>query len=151
MYCPGGNATDPIWRVLASSDGISFWTPLKPQHSNTNPNPLANQLWCSDFLTPPTPLIISYRLPAFLESLMSLKNWCSIDAIWSKSNLKHSIQNFIAYLSSKVSSRPDCILKFTSCDNQALVGGIPIAAVAIPLNLKSWKLVSHRIRCIAIA
>ena len=33
MHCPGGNATNPIWRVLASSDGISFWTPLKPQHS----------------------------------------------------------------------------------------------------------------------
>ena len=28
-----------IWRVLASSDGISSWTPLKPQHSNPNPNP----------------------------------------------------------------------------------------------------------------
>ena len=25
--------------VLASSDGISSWTPLKPQHSNPNPNP----------------------------------------------------------------------------------------------------------------
>ena len=33
MHCPGENATDPIWRVLASSDGISSWTPLKPQHS----------------------------------------------------------------------------------------------------------------------
>ena len=33
MHCPGGNATEPIWRVLASSDGISSWTPLKPQHS----------------------------------------------------------------------------------------------------------------------
>ena len=52
VHCPGGNATDPIWRVLASSDGISSWTPLKPQHSNPYPNPLANQLWCSDFLTP---------------------------------------------------------------------------------------------------
>ena len=51
MYCLCGNATDPIWRVLASSDGISSWTPLKPQHSN--PNPLANQLWGIDFLTPP--------------------------------------------------------------------------------------------------
>ena len=29
----GRNATDPIWRVLASSDGISSWTPLKFQHS----------------------------------------------------------------------------------------------------------------------
>ena len=33
MHCPAGNATDPILRVLASSDGISSWTPLKPQHS----------------------------------------------------------------------------------------------------------------------
>ena len=44
--------------MLASSDGISAWTTLKPQHSNPNPNPLANQLWCIDFPTPPTPLII---------------------------------------------------------------------------------------------
>ena len=28
-------------------------------------------------------------------------------------------------------------LKFTSCDNQALVGCIPIATVAVHLNLKS--------------
>ena len=79
VYCPGGNTTDPIWRVLSSSDEISSWTHLKPQHSNpkTNPNPLANQLWCIDFLTPPTPLIIPHRL---LKSLMPLKNWCSIHA-----------------------------------------------------------------------
>ena len=114
MHCPGGNATDPIWRVLASS-----WTPLKPQHSN--PKRLANQLWCIDFLTPPTPPIIPHRLCAFLESLMPLKNWCSIYARCSKSSLKHSIricgifskfkQNFIAYRSFKVSSRPDCIFE----------------------------------------
>ena len=78
VNCPAGNATDLIWRVLASSLGISSWTPLKPQHSN--PNPLANQLWCIDVLTPPTPLIIPHRLPAF----MPLKNWCSIHARWSK-------------------------------------------------------------------
>ena len=89
VHCPGGNATDPISRVLASSDIISSWTPLKPQH--TNPNRLANQLWCIDFLTPPTPLIISHRLSAFLESLMPLKNWCSIHARCSKISLKHSI------------------------------------------------------------
>ena len=116
VHCPGGNATEPIWRVLASSDGISFWTPLKPQNSNPNRNPLANQLWCIDFLTPPTPLIIPHRLRAFLESLMPLKNGCSIHARWSKSSLKHSIhfwgiflslkQNFIAYRSSKC---PHCI------------------------------------------
>ena len=53
---------------------------------------LANQLWCFDFLTPPRPLIIPHRLPAFLESLMLLKNWCSIYARCSKSSLKHSIR-----------------------------------------------------------
>ena len=94
MYCPGGNATDLIWRVRASSDRISSWTTLKPQHSNpnTNSNPLANQLWSTDFLTPPTPLIIPHRLLAFLESFMPLKNWCSIHARWSKSSLKYSIR-----------------------------------------------------------
>ena len=115
------NATDPIWRVLASSDGISSRTPLKPQHSNPNPNSLASQLWCIDFLTAPTPVIIPYRHPAFLESLMPLKNWCSFHARCCKSSLKHSIRsvaffpslkhNFIAYRSSKVSWRPDCIFE----------------------------------------
>ena len=33
VHCLDGNATDPIWRVRASSDGISFWTPLNLQHS----------------------------------------------------------------------------------------------------------------------
>ena len=45
---------------------------------------LANQLWCSDFLTTPTPLIIPHRLPTFLESLMPLKDRCSIHVRWSK-------------------------------------------------------------------
>ena len=89
-HCPVGNATNPIWRVLASSQGISCRTPLKSQHSN--PNTLANQLWCIDFLTPPTPLIIPHRHTAFLESLKPLKNWCSIHTSWSKSSLKHSIR-----------------------------------------------------------
>ena len=106
---------------MVSSDGISSWTLLKPQYSNPNPypypNPLANQLWCSDYLTPPTPQIISHRLPAFLESLMPLKNRWTIHARCSKSILKHSIRfcgifskfkNFIAYRSSKVS---DCIFE----------------------------------------
>ena len=101
LHCPGGNATDPIWRVLASSLGISFWTPLKPQYSkpSPNPNPLANHLWCIDFLTPPTPLIISHRLPAFLVCLMPLENWWLIKARWSKSSLKHSIRCYCGIFS----------------------------------------------------
>ena len=125
MHCPGGNATDPIWKVLVSSDVISSWTPLKPKHSNPNPNPLANQLWCIDFLTPPTPLIIPHRLPAFLESLMPFKNWCSIHARWSKSSQNHSIR--FCGIFSAFKTQFYCIscphvqaafLKFTSCDNQ---------------------------------
>ena len=117
VYYPGGNATEPIWRVLASSDGIPSWTPLKPQHSSPSPNLLANQLWCIDFLTPPTPLIISHRLPAFLESLMPLKNSCLIHARWSKSSLKHSIRFCGIFSKFKTEfycilfSRPDCIFE----------------------------------------
>ena len=81
------------------------------------PNPLASQLWYIDFLTHPTPLIIPHRLPAFLESLMPLKN-CH----FSKLKCPH-VQ--IAFL------------KFISCDNQTLVGCISIPALAVHLNLKS--------------
>ena len=42
-------------------------------------------------------------------------------------------QNFIAYRSKSQIA----FLKFTSCENQVLVGCIPIPAVAVPLNLKS--------------
>ena len=46
-------------------------------------------------------------------------------------NLK---ENFIAYRSSKVSSRPDCIFEIHL---QWQVGCIPIAAVAVHMKLKS--------------
>ena len=68
VHCPTGNASDPIWRVLASSDRISSWIPLKPKHSNRNP--LANQLWCIDSLTPP------YHSSSLTDSLPSLNLLC---------------------------------------------------------------------------
>ena len=111
VHCPGENATDLIWRVLASFDGISSWTPLKPQHSNPKPNPLPNQHWCIDFLTPPIPLIIPHRRPTFLESLMPLKNSCSIHARCSKSSLKHSIR-FCGIISSNFKTEFHCISFF---------------------------------------
>ena len=46
-------------------------------------------------------------------------------------------QNFIAYRSSKVSSRPDCIFEIHQLWQSGLVGYIPIAAEAVHLNLKS--------------
>ena len=130
------------------------WTPLKPQHSNPNPDPLANQLWSIDFLTPHTPLIIPQRILAPLESLMPLKNWYSIHARCSKSSLKYSIRfcgifsRFLLHI--VLLSVLIAFLKFTSCDNQAFVGCIPIPAVAVHLTLKLEKLVSYLIRCIAI-
>ena len=106
MHCLGGNATDLISRVLASSDGISSWTPLKPQHSN--PNRLASQLWCIDFLTPAPHLSLSLT-----DSLPSLNLLChsKTDAQFIQDfcgifpSLK---QNFIAYCSS---SCRDCIFE----------------------------------------
>ena len=82
---------------------------------------LAYQLWCSDFLTLPH---LSSSLTDSLPSLNLLCHsktdaWFMQDgrkAVWSIPyvsvtffpSLKH---NFIAYCSSKVSSRPDCILE----------------------------------------
>ena len=75
---------------------------------------MANQLWCIDFLTPPTPLIIPHRLPAFHESLMPLKNRCLIHARWSKSSLKHSICGILWHFS-KFKTEFYCISSLSSC------------------------------------
>ena len=123
VHCPHGNATDLIWRVLASFDGISSWTPLKLQHSNPSRNSLANQLWCIDFLTPPPHLSSSLT-----DSLPSLNLLChsktharfmqdAPKAVWSipyisvASFFPSLKQNFIAYRSSKMSSHPDWIFE----------------------------------------
>ena len=118
MHCPGGNATDPIWRVLASSDWISSRTPLKPQHNNPNlnPNVLANQLCCIDFLTLPTqtpylPWISYATLTLILDSckMVDRQSETSHTFLWHLfPSWKH---NFIAHRSSNVSSRPDCIFE----------------------------------------
>ena len=111
MHCPGGNATDPIWRVLASSDRISSWTPLKPLHSNPIPNPLANQLWCIDFLTPSThhpsqtpylPWISYATQKLMLDSCKMVEN-----------SLKHSIR-FCGIIFSKFKTEFYCISFFYS-------------------------------------
>ena len=64
-------------------------TLLKPQHSSPNPNRLANQLWCIDFLAPPTPLIIphrTHRLPWISYATQKTDAWFMQDsrkAVWS--------------------------------------------------------------------
>ena len=121
MHCPRGSATDLIWKVLASSDRISCWTPLKPQHSN--PNPLANQLWCIDFL------LLPHLSSSLTDSLPSLNLLCHLKtearfmqdgwkAVWSIPYVSVAFfpslkQNFIAYYSSKVSSHPNCIFEIS--------------------------------------
>ena len=79
---------------------------------------LANQLWCSDFLTPPTPLTDS--LPSLnllchskTDAQFKQDGW---KAVWSIPYVSVAFfpslkQNFITYHSSKVSSCPDCIFE----------------------------------------
>ena len=145
MHCPGGNATDPISRVLASSDGISTWTPLKPQHIipcwlSVQWEPSA---WRSCQCCPKKGSSKVYgwicsvweKLHASTgKSVSSSLGHCSRSSFHRMTFLSSLKQNFIAYRSSKVQI---AFLKFTSCDNQTLVGCIPIAAVAVYLNLKS--------------
>ena len=131
VHSPGGNATASILRVLASSDGISCWTPLKPQHSNPKPTPLINQLWCSDFLTHPTPLTIPHRLPAFLESPMPQKlilDSCNMAPkqsdvfhtfLWDFFQFKNRILLHVVLL--KCPHIQIAFLKLTCCDNEVLV------------------------------
>ena len=85
---------------------------LKPQHSNPNPIPLANQLWCIDFFPPPTLLILPHvtSLNLLCHSKPGRKAVWSIpySSVAFFPSLK---QNFIAYRSSKVSWHPDCIFE----------------------------------------
>ena len=122
VHCPSGNATDPIWRVLDSSQGISSWTPLKPQHSNHNPNPVGESTlvyWLpysthTSHHPSQTPCLpwISYATQKLMLSsckIVEKQSEALQPFLWHFfPSLK---QNFIAYHSSKVSSRPDCIFE----------------------------------------
>ena len=99
---------------------------------------MANQLWCIDFLIPPTPLIILHRISYATQKLML--DLCKMVEkhseafymfLWHFFQVQNRILLHIV-LHVQIES-----LKFTSCDNQALVGYIPIATVALHLNLKS--------------
>ena len=122
MHCPAENAADGIWRVLASSDRISAWTPLKPQHSNPNPNRLANQLWSIDVHTRPTHLMHPSQTPCLpwisyatqkpiLDSCKMVQKQSEAfhTFLWHFSKFKTYF--FFAYVSSKVSSCPDWIFE----------------------------------------
>ena len=122
MHCPAGNATDPICRVLASSAGISSWTPLKPQHSNPSPKPFGQSnliYWLPHSShtshhpsqTPWLPWIFYATQKLMLDSCKMVEKQSEAfhTFLWYFfPNLK---QNSITYRSSKVSSRPDCIFE----------------------------------------
>ena len=147
VHCPGGNVTDPIWRVLASSVGISCWTPLKPQHSipcwlsvQWEPSACRSCQCCQKKGSSKVCGWICFVWPSWVWESQHASAGNSVS--WS---LGHSSrfsfhrmaslkQNFIAYRSYEVQI---AFLKFTSCENQALVGCIPVPAVAVPLSLKS--------------
>ena len=135
-----------FWILLLVSAGVYFTWDLGGS-LNKFPD------WCIDFRTPPTPLIILHRLPAFLESLMPLKNSCSIHARWSKSSLKHSIrfrgffqslkQSFIAYLSS---SRPDCIYEIHQLWQSNCYYSCSFESEIIRISQSSHKMYSNNIQ-----
>ena len=118
MHCPGENATDPIWRVLAYSDVISSWTLLKPQYSNPNPNPLAKSTlvyWLpySSYTShhhSQTPCLswISYASQKLMLDSCKMLQKLS-EALHTFCGIFPSLkENFIAYRSSNVS---DCIFE----------------------------------------
>ena len=124
-----------------------FSNSLKPKHSNPNPNPLANQLWSIDFLTPPTPLIIHNKLlclpwisyvnqKLMLDSCKMLQKQSEAfhTFLWHFFQAWNRILLHIVLL--KCPHVQIAFLKLTSRDNQALVRCIRITAVAVPLNIK---------------
>ena len=148
MHCPAGNTTDLIWRVLASSDGIFSWTPLKPQHIipcwlsvQWEPSACRSCQCCQKKGSSKVCGWICSVWPSWVWGSQHTSTGNSI--CWSLGHSSRSSfhrmtffpslkQNFIAYHSSKVQI---AFLKFTSCDNQALVGCIPIPALAVHLKL----------------
>ena len=111
MHCPGGNATEPIWRVLASSDEISSWTPLKTQHSI--PCWLSIQ-WepgacrsCQCCQKKGSSKVCGWIWSIWVRESQhaSTRSWSSFHRMAFFPSLK---QNFIAY---RPSSRPDCIFE----------------------------------------
>ena len=107
-----------ISRLMASSDGVSSWTPLKAQHSNPNPKPMANQLYIL------TSLLLPHLSSSLTDSLHSLNLLCysktdawfmqdGPKAVWSIPYVSVTFfpslkQNCVAWRSS---SRPDCIFE----------------------------------------
>ena len=149
VHCPGGNATDPIWRELASSDGISSWTLLKPQHCiscwlSVQWEPSAyrscqccqkrdHQKFVGGFAL--AGLLGSRKASMLPLGTLSLGLWViAVDPAFIALHFSKFKTEFYCISSSKVQI---AFWKFSNCDNQALVGCISIPGVAVHLNVKS--------------
>ena len=141
------------WADLKSTglfDGISSWTPLKPQYRNPcwlsvqwEPSACRSCQYCQKKESSKVCGWICSVWPSWVwesqhasprNSVSSSRGHSSRSSFHRMAFFPSLKQNFIAYRSSKVQIE---FFKFTSCDNQAFVGWIPISAVAVPLNLKS--------------
>ena len=149
VHCLGENATDPIWRVLTSCDGMSSWTPLKPQHNipcrlSVQWEPSACRS-CQCFQKKWSSKVCGWIFSVWPSWVWESEHASTGNSVsWSLGHSSRSSfhcmaffsslrQIFIAYRSSKVQI---AFLKFTSCDNQVLVGCIPIPSEAVHLNVK---------------
>ena len=120
-----------------------FLNSLKPQHSNPNINPLANQLWCIDLLLPQiSSSLTDYLLSLNLFCYSKTNAWFMHDgrkANWIISSV--SVASFQVWnrilLHILLLKCQIAFLKITSSKNQALLGCIPIPAEVVHLKLKS--------------
>ena len=150
MDCPGGNATDQIWRVQASSLGISSWT-------------LTLTLWLinSGVLTSS---LLPHLLSSLIDSLPSLNLSChsktdarfmqdAPKAVWSIPYVSVAFfpslkQNFFAYRST---SRSDCIFEIHQLWQSGFSRVYSNSCYSCSFEPEIIKkLVSHLIRCIAV-
>ena len=150
MHCPGGNATDPSWTVLASSDEISSWTPLKPQHSNPNPNPINSGVLTS--------LLLQHLSSSLTDSLPSLNLLChwktdaqfkqdAPKAVWSIPYIYVAFypslkQDFIVYRSSNMFSRPNCIFEIHQLWQSGFSRVSSNSCCSCSFEHKSWSVIS---------
>ena len=126
-----------------------LWVPLGQTWRDSSSSSvlyLANKLWCSDFLIPPTPLITPTDSLPCLNLLCHSKTDARFmqdgrKAVWSIPYVSvaffPSLERILLHIVIlKCPHVHIAFLKFTSCDNQALVGCTPIPVVAVYLNLK---------------
>ena len=134
------------WADLKSAGlfrrNLSPWTPLKPQHSHPYPNLFGQSTlvywlpYSSHTFHHPsqTPCLHYASQKLMLDSckMVEKQSKAFFTFLWHFFQVLNTILLHIVNPHVQIA-----FLKFTSCDNQALVRCIPIPAVAVHFNLKS--------------